>query len=275
MATNPLQKYFRQPKIYVNLPTKGMFNEPGTLVGDPENMPIYGMTGMDEILMKTPDALLKGESTVKVIESCCPSIKNGWDVNILDLDLILSAIRIATHGNTMTISHSCNECKETSDFEIELGNIITHFNQCAYDGKIVLKDLIIRLRPLSYKKWTEFQMVSFNIQRQMTQIIRMEESDEQTKLANALYEQMANLQRETLLSQIEAVEVPEGVVDQRTYIQEWIETTEQAIYDAIKNQIEKNRLAWEIPKMKVTCPDCSAENEVGIDMDQSSFFASA
>jgi len=58
MATNPLQQYFRQPKIYIKLPSGGVFNKLGSLQGDVTNMPVYGMTGMDEIIMKTPDALM-------------------------------------------------------------------------------------------------------------------------------------------------------------------------------------------------------------------------
>jgi len=82
MATNPLKQFFRQPKIFIKLPSKGIFNNPGTLQGDLDKMPVFGMTGMDEILMKTPDALLNGESTVRLMQSCCPSITDGWDIRM-------------------------------------------------------------------------------------------------------------------------------------------------------------------------------------------------
>ena len=96
MGNNPLQQFFRQPKIYISLPSLGIYTIPGVIQGDVSNLPIYGMTGMDEILMKTPDALMTGESTVKVIESCCPVIEDAWDLCLLDLDIILTAIKIAT-----------------------------------------------------------------------------------------------------------------------------------------------------------------------------------
>ena len=70
MTQNPLQKFFRQPKIYISLPSKGIFNKLGSIQGDFSNLPVYGMTGMDEILMKTPDALLSGETTARIFESC-------------------------------------------------------------------------------------------------------------------------------------------------------------------------------------------------------------
>ena len=40
---NPLQKYFRQPKIYVQLPSKGLYYPPGTLAGDYTNVPVFAM----------------------------------------------------------------------------------------------------------------------------------------------------------------------------------------------------------------------------------------
>ena len=78
--TNPLQKYFRQPKIYIKLPSNGKWYPNGSLeVTDNMEFPVYAMTARDELMFKTPDALLNGQSTVDVIQSCVPSIKNAWD----------------------------------------------------------------------------------------------------------------------------------------------------------------------------------------------------
>jgi hypothetical protein len=122
--TNPLQKYFRQPKLYISLPSKGMFYAEGALVGDPNNFPILAMTGMDEILMKTPDALLNGEATVKIIESCCPYIKNAWSIPSIDLDSILIGIRIATYGDTLTLDNNCSQCGTENTYDVDLKTII-------------------------------------------------------------------------------------------------------------------------------------------------------
>ena len=78
-GANPLQKYFRQPKIYIKLPSNGKWYPNGSLeVTDNMEFPVYAMTARDELMFKTPDALLNGQSTVDVIQSCVPSIKNAW-----------------------------------------------------------------------------------------------------------------------------------------------------------------------------------------------------
>lgn len=275
MANNPLKKYFRQPKVYIDLPSKGMFNQPGTLTSDPAKLPIFGMTGMDEILLKTPDALLNGEATVKVIESCCPTFTNGWDLSVLDLDLMLVAIRIATNGNTMTVTHTCTECDAVSDYDIDLGNVIQHFSGLEYDNKIVLKDVAIKIQPLNYKQWNEFQLKNFGVQRQLAQAMRIEDEEEQGKLIGSLFEQVSNIQTEMIFAQVDSVETVDGVVNQREFIREWLQNSEKQIFDAIREQVEKNRLAWKIPSISVECPECTAKNQVVLDMDQASFFANA
>ncbi len=98
-SSNPLAKHFRQPKLYVNLPSGGMFYPQGSLEPtETGEFPVYAMTAKDELMFKTPDALLNGQSTVSVIQSCIPNIKNAWHIPSIDIDAILVAIRMATYG---------------------------------------------------------------------------------------------------------------------------------------------------------------------------------
>jgi hypothetical protein len=99
---NPLQQYFRQPAIYVKLPSQGKFYANNTLDLPPTGeLPVYPMTAIDEITYRTPDALFNGQSTVNVLQSCVPNIKNGWAVPAMDIDTLLVAIRIASYGHNI------------------------------------------------------------------------------------------------------------------------------------------------------------------------------
>ena len=95
-TSNPLQKYFRQPAIYVVLPSEGRHYPPGTL-DMPTNgeIPIYPMTAMDEIISRTPDALFNGSAVAQLFKSCVPNIKDPWAVPQIDIDMLFTAIRIA------------------------------------------------------------------------------------------------------------------------------------------------------------------------------------
>ena len=87
--TNPLNKYYRQPSIYITLPTKGRYYSADvytpTQTGE---IPVLPMTAKDEIAFKTPDAMLNGQATVDVIKSCCPNILNPWQLTNYDLDTV-------------------------------------------------------------------------------------------------------------------------------------------------------------------------------------------
>jgi hypothetical protein len=275
MANNPLQKYFRQPKIFIKLPSNGVYTKPGVITGDPTNMAVYGMTGMDEIIIKTPDALITGESTVKVIESCCPNITNAWEISNLDLDLILTSIRIATYGNKITISHKCEHCETDNEYELELNALVDHYNHLAFDNKAVLKDVVVRLQPLTYKQVTEFGQKNFQLRQQLNQANSIENEDDRTKEVSRIYTEFGKLQTEVYSANIEAIEAGNQVVTERSFINEWLENSEKDAFDQIRNQIDDNTDATKTPPQRVECDNCHKENTLSIVLDHSTFFATA
>ena len=126
--TNPLISYMRQPKIYIGLPSNGNFWEQDS-IDMPINgeFPVYSMTAKDELIFKTPDALMNGQAVVDVIQSCMPNIKNAWDCPNLDIDAILIAIRIATYGDIMNINHLVPGTKEETEHAIDLKILLDQY----------------------------------------------------------------------------------------------------------------------------------------------------
>lgn len=275
MAQNPLQQFFRQPKVFIGLPSAGAYLKPGSIQGDPTHMPVYGMTGMDEIILKTPDALLAGESTVKVIESCCSNIKDAWDISVIDMDIILAAIRIATYGNTMSVTHTCPTCSTDNEYDIDLTKIIEFFATCKYNNSIVLDGLTIKIRPLTYKESTDFSQRNFQIRQQLVQANEVESDDERTKLMTGFVQDLAMLQNEIFTAGVESVEANGQVVSERQFIKEWIENSDKVVFDKIKERYFENQNAWTPPATEVICESCGATNKIAIDLDQSSFFGNA
>jgi hypothetical protein len=274
MATNPLQQYFRQPKIYVGLPSKGAYNKPGSLQGDVENMPVFGMNGMDEILLKTPDALISGESTVKVIESCCPAIKDAWDVSTIDTNMLFAAIRIATFGNTLSVTHICPSCTTEHDYDLDLNAFIEFYTNCVYKNKVAINDLVVKTQPLSYKQATDLNIKTFNLQQKLNQALQLPE-EEQKVLLKELFDDLSLTQNELYMQSVESVEAGNNVVTESEYIREWLQNCDKKDLDKIKKHIEENRAAWRMPGYKVKCDNCEAENTVEVDLDQSNFFEEA
>ena len=150
MSENPLANYFRQPSIYISLPSKGKFYPKGTLdMPKNDELPVYPMTATDEITYKTPDALFNGSAIIKVIESCVPNIKDAWEIPISDIDLILTAIRIASYGHTLDIETTCPECKEEASYGFDLRAVIDNIKSPDYDKPLTIGDLEVYLKPLN------------------------------------------------------------------------------------------------------------------------------
>jgi len=269
---NPLQQFFRQPKIYISLPSKGAYCQTGTIQGDPSKIAVYGMTGMDELMAKTPDALLSGESSVKIIESCCPNIKNAWDLSSLDSEIIFAAIRIATYGNTIEIEHTCTECDEPNKYDVDLGILINHFTNLEFDTNIVLDELSVKIQPLNYKKKTDFALKNFQIQQKLFQIEKMDDGDEKNQQMNLLWKELSEIQLEVYHSCVDSVEVSGQVVTEKQYINEWLDNCDRIIFEKINKKIEENLLKWRAPLYPVTCGACQHKAELSIDLDQSNFF---
>jgi hypothetical protein len=275
MAQNPLQQFFRQPKIYVGLPSQGIYNKPGTITGDPTRIPVFGMTGMDEIIMKTPDALLSGESTARVIGSCCPAITDPWDVSLLDVDLLLTAIRIATFGNELSVTSICKECGTENSYDINLNAIIDYFSNCKYENTIVMQELTVVTRPLTYKQSSNFSIKNFETQQKLKQLVSMEDEHERKIAMDSLFAEVAGLRNEVLTLAIESVSTGSAVVTERQFIREWLDNADTAVVQVIFDHVEANKDRWATPKQHVKCTNCEHEQDLVVDLDQSNFFAKA
>jgi len=271
MSGNPLQQYFRQPKLFISLPSKGMFYKEGTLQGDYSNMPIFAMTGMDEIIMKTPDALFSSEATIKLIESCCPFIKNAKNVPSLDIDALLIAIRSATFGEDMTIVHTCKNCETENEYVIKLNSVLDHYQDKTYDSVIAAGELTINIRPLTYDEMTKVNIENFKLQRILNQLTSIPEADRQEHL-DSIYQELAKIQLNLLVTSIESIQTPTGTVTEKEFINEWLTNSIRENYKLIKEKLEANKENWGMPKFPIQCNDCGTKDDIEVGMDQSNFF---
>lgn len=275
MSQNPLQQFFRQPKIYITLPSKGVFNSPESLLGSFENLPVYGMTGMDEIILKTPDALMSGESTVKLIQSCCPSIKDAWSLNTLDTNIVYAAIRIATYGHELSVTQTCPECETENDFDIDLNHVVEHYGNCQYNHKLVLDGLTVKTRPLTFKESNDFSLKNYGLQQKLNQADQVEDVTEKQKLFKELFEELSVTQQQIFSKSVEVVEVGDQVVTDPAYIEEWLKNCDKSVFEKLKNHVDANRTAWDMPTWPAKCEKCGAESKIYVELDNSSFFDNA
>jgi hypothetical protein len=152
---------------------------------------------------------------------------------------------------------------------------IEHLSTCRYDNKIMIDNLTIMIKPLNYRTVTDFNLRNFELRRHLAQLTVVESEEDRKKIVSEIYEKLAVIQTDSYIASIDSVQAPEGVVDERQYIVEWIMNSEKSIFQLIKDQIEKNNKTWRIPDSHVKCTECGHEADVGVEIDQTNFFVNA
>lgn len=281
LTPNPLQKYFRQPKIYIQLPSQGKYYPVGS-IDIPENgqFPVYPMTARDEIMMKTPDALVNGETTVSVIQSCMPNIKNAWDVPNIDLDVILVAIRIASYGETMEVGINVPVTKEERTYDLNLVQMMDTMTSMQYENSVIIDDLTVHIKPLTYRDFTQTSMKTYEEQK-IFNILNNDDISTEEKLAkfNTSFRKLTDLTIVTLEKSVQRISGDGFEVTDPMHIREFVNNADKSVFKNIIDHIEAQKDKFSIKPIKITATPEEVElgvpetYEVPFSFDPSVFFA--
>jgi hypothetical protein len=280
VSTNPLSKHFRQPKIYIRLPSEGTWYGDGLETTVTHEYPVLPMTAKDELRYKTPDALLNGQATVDVIQSCIPNITNAWKIPNIDLDAILIAIRIATYGEKLELTVTVPGINEERGFEVDLRTVLDQLMSVTFDNIVTVGDFSIEIQPISYKISNEISIKTFEEQR-IFSLLRDTSISEQDKLSRvrSSFDKLTNINIELVKSSIVSIRYNnEDPVTNKDHISEFIDNADKDIYYGIVKHIEQQKNNFSIKPFKAVFPKEDIDNgapefmEIPITLDQSSFF---
>ena len=274
---NPLAKHFRQPGIYLKLPSGGRFYPEGTLeIGATGEVPIYPMTVKDELLLKTPDALMNGSSVAGLIASCCPSIKDPWTMPLVDLDPVLIAIRLASYGVGMDMSSNCSHCNESNEHTIDLRQVLDNLKPIGnYDKQHFIDGLVFDIQPHTFKEINTAGQIAFEQQKLVSAVENSELTPEEKKTQfEASFAKLTELNIDSLVSCIRSITTEDGtVVKEKSLIKDFLSHTDRKTYDDVKEMVMEVVQANALDTVAVTCDSCKEEYKVGLDFNQTNFFA--
>lgn len=280
-AQNPLQKYFRQPKNYLRLPSRGKYYPQGTLdMPVTGELPVYAMTAKDELTFKTPDALMNGQATVDVIQSCVPNIKNAWFMPSIDIDAVLIAIRLATYGEKLDVNITVPNTTIKRDYTMDLRTVLDDLLLAKFEEEVTVNGVRIKVRPLSYKQFTDGAIKTFEEQR-IYNIVNDDKMDEQTKvnMFHQSFRKLTDITIAMVANSVVSVEAEGQTVEDPKFIAEFIEKADKNFYTSIVDHITAQRTGFSIKPLRVnsTEEDIKAGApktfEVPVTFDQSNFFA--
>ena len=222
--TNPLQKYYRQPAIYIKLPSGGRYYPKEVFTPtETGEIPVLPMTVKDELAFKTPDAMINGQSTVDVIKSCVPNLLDPWKMVNYDTDAVLLAIRIATYGETMDVNFRVPVTNEDQSHTLNLPALLEDLGRAEIvDETMTSTKFKIEIDPLTYKSLTKIQIARFEQQKMYGTIDNSTMTDEAKQSAFAKSFETLNMVNFSLLvDSIKSITTPEGnkVVDRAQIIE--------------------------------------------------------
>jgi hypothetical protein len=274
MDNNPLKAYFRRPAIYLKLPSEGKYYPQGS-VDIPVNgeVAVYPMTAVDEITTKTPDALFNGSAVVEIIKSCIPSIKDPWEIPLIDLDPILVAIRTATNGNNMDITSKCPACEEEASYGINLGNLLGTLQKGKYDEPLILQDLSFKFKPLAYKQINKINQVQFEIQTVVMGLDSIEDDNVRKQKSNETMQKLNDLSVSLVSETIESITTPSSIVAEKEFIIDFLKNCEKQTFESLRNYAIKMRESSEIKPLKMKCIHCQHEYDQSSILNPTDFFA--
>jgi hypothetical protein len=278
-ANNPLKRFFRQPAIYIKLPSGGQHWAPGSLEM-PQNgeLAVYPMTAMDEITYRTADALFNGQAVVNVVQSCVPAIKNAWHIPSMDLDTILVGIRIASYGHEMQFDSDCPHCQQENTFGLDLRTIMDGIRAPDYTQTIRAGDLELYFKPLDYEQINRNAMVQFEDQKLLEMLPGSEMAEEEkVQRLTAAFLKLTDMTMSALSQSIAMIRADTDVVTDAGHIEEFVKNCDRDVFERIRNHIVDIREQSELKPLKIRCqnPECQKEYQTPFTLDVSNFFASA
>lgn len=278
MSTNPLSNYLRKPEIYVSLPSKGRWWPAGSLETPPNGeFPVLAMNGHDDLAMRNADGLMNGASSVAVIQSCVPGVKNAWVGPTMDIEYLFVAIRIASYGSEMDSEGKCSQCKETTKFGINLSAILEQMQFPDFETPVQIGDLFFVLKPASYQLTNLTNQQLFEKQRALLTVqssdLTMEQKQE---ILKETITKLSEITVSKLIEYIDYVMLPDGQrVYEREFLQEFIDQADRKSFNKLKKGIEEKNRQYTAPPLKFVCsnPECKHENTVRFEFNPSNFFA--
>lgn len=274
---NPLKQFFRQPAIYLKLPSGGEHWPEGSL-NLPANgeLPIYPMTAIDEITYRTPDALFNGQSVVSVIQSCVPNIVNAWHMPSVDVNSILIAIRIASYGHEMEITTTCPSCEHTEDYSLDMRAVLDKIRYPNFSKTLDQGDLQVIFQPMDYSQQTQSGLAQFEQQKLVTILPGSDLSeDDKLKQLNAALIKITELTMAVIAKSIAGIRTPTAFVTDSDQISEFLNNCDRRVFNAIRDHVLDLRRQSDLTPIPITCSQCNHNYEQPMNLDVSSFFEPA
>lgn len=277
---NVLTQFMRTEKIFVKVPSNGEFyDESIASFTETNEIGVLPMTAIDELALTNPDALLNGEGIKKVIESCCPLIKNARKLFSPDVDILLLAIRFASYGDTLKFQTNCPECSIENNYEVSIRHLLEkiEFLKTPYIVEFN-PTLKVYVQPYTFDTNSKLSLQALEISK-LLKTVTAEDLEDVEKLSQYgdRFTKISNTTVDVLLDGIEKVEIITNeqeklFVKDRDDINEWLHNIDKKMVDKIREKISEINIIGIDKSIEILCDGCEHKWTTHIEFNPTDFF---
>ena len=280
MSQNPLQQFFRQPALYLNLPTKGKWYTPDVVeMTDEQQVAVYPLSAINEIMLNTPDAMLNGQALENVVKDCAPGIKNAKRFMLPDLEALFVAIKSASNNGKMDYDRECPSCKHENSFELQCQSVLdlmTYIDESDLTIRFG-QDLMVYVKPYDFEMRQIFMRREFEEEKLLRQLNDANANIDELVKAGKMAESVERLSRITFSLVSRSIEKivmmkSQTTVTDRDHINEWLMSISKQQADLVIEAVDKINKIGVMKTMNVQCTSCGHTWEDALSFDPSSFF---
>lgn len=286
-----LSKLYRVPRISINLPSGAGYYQAGEIEFSMDgSLPIRAMTAKDELMLKSPDALLNGDCLVHIIRSCVPEITNPKKILAPDIEAILLGIFYASYGPKISFKAECPECKHENTFEVEIRGLLDSVTRLPLPAKIeadlgvqenIPTKIVTYVRPYSFETNTRHQLELFEHSK-MLQIMGDDKSNDEEKLKvfNSCFEKIVQIKFDNVVNCVDKIEIHREInkewaistIESAEEIKDFIFNADSSLIEPIMEKVDQLNESGIKNDFQAKCSKCSHEWETKVEFNPVNFF---
>ena len=157
-------------------------------LADSGEVGIKAMSGDDEIILKSPNALMSGEAIKQVLLNCVDGLKSPESLLINDVDILLAKIRSISYGEgNNDLNTKCPKCEEENTFSVDLEALIDKSSKLEGEYSVTLSNgLQVFVTPFTYKDKIATLKVAFQQEKIKKSMVMSSEEEQLATLTSSI-----------------------------------------------------------------------------------------
>lgn len=262
---NPLIDKMRIPGETFRLPSGGAFYKNGEL--DPHvkhgEVHVYPMTTIDEIVMRSPDKVFRGDAACEVIRRCVPDVLKPEKLFGKDIDFLMMCLKKVSYGNRVeqVYNHGCNKESQPRTYTLNINDFIKKTKQLdlssmaeKFQKEIIVGDSTfhVKFHPLRFEDFV----------RSLQDI---DDDMSEDSIRNHLCNQLTDV--------VELVQIEDEIVTDREMIYNWVDKLPVMSKKEITDVIEESSKWGPELDTVVECQECGKEIRIEVPVNPTVFFS--